>query len=158
MNLRAVHSSWKLIVPILILCLAVPRASALDNLLPATQVEKLIADTTNRYKTIQTLTASFVQVRSTRLLKKPAVTKGKFYYRKPAQFLWKFTAPYTISILSDGKHLYKIDTGHRTYSKLRIKKYQSTIMNFMDVSKSFEFLNKYFYIKQFDNGFNSRGA
>jgi len=124
--------------------------NAMGNPLTADQVEKLLQETTSQYETIETLAASFTQVRSTRLLKKPAVTKGKFYYEKPAKFLWQFTDPYTISVMSEGKFLYKVDQDRGVYSKLKVKKYESTIMNFMDVSKAFKFLNKYFYIKQID--------
>ncbi len=123
---------------------------ALDNALTTDKVEKLLAETSSRYETIETLSSSFTQVRSTRLLKKPAVTKGKFYYKKPAHFLWQFTDPYTISVLSKGKFLFKIDSRRGTYSRLKVKKYKSTMMNFMDVSKAFKFLNKYFYIKEID--------
>ncbi|NOY22179.1 MAG: outer membrane lipoprotein carrier protein LolA [Acidobacteria bacterium] len=123
---------------------------ASDNALSAGKVEKLLAETSSRYETIETLSSSFTQVRTTRLLKKPAVTKGKFYYEKPAHFLWQFTDPYNISVLSKSKFLFKIDTRRGTYSKLKVKKYKSTMMNFMDVSKTFKFLNKYFYIKEID--------
>lgn len=132
------------------LVLTVFPAVAMDSSLPPELVEKLLTETTSHYETIETLAASFTQVRSTRLLKKPAVTKGKFYYEKPGRFLWQFTSPYTISVLSKGKYLIKTDPKHGVYSRLKVKKYKSTLMNFMDVSKAFEFLNKYFYIKQID--------
>lgn len=125
-------------------------AVAMDTTLPMEEVEKLLSETTSHYDSIETLAASFTQVRSTRLLKKPAVTKGKFYYAKPGHFLWQFTSPYSISVLSKDKFLIKIDKKRGTYSRLKVKKYKSTIMNFMDVSKAFEFLNKYFYIKEID--------
>ncbi len=135
---------------ILTLLLTMVPSFALDNTLPPDQIQKLLAETTSRYETIDTLTASFTQVRKTPLLKEPAVTKGKFYYRKPGHFLWQFTKPYTISVLSKGKFIIKVDPKRGTYSRLKVKKYQSTIMNFMNVSKAFHFLNKYFYIKQID--------
>ncbi|RLE18273.1 MAG: hypothetical protein DRJ14_04210 [Acidobacteria bacterium] len=135
---------------LLAVLLATVPASARDNTLPPDQVEKLLQETTSRYETIRTLAASFTQIRTTRLLKKPAVTKGKFYYEKPGNFHWKFTDPYALSVLSTGKYLIKIDRKRGSYSKLKIKKYRSTIMNFMDVSKAFAFLNKYFYIKEID--------
>jgi len=140
----------KIISLFFVLLLSAVPAVAMDNALPADQVEKLLQETTSQYETIETLSASFTQVRSTRLLKKPAVTKGEFYYRKPAKFLWQFTDPYTISVLSEGKFLFKVDKKRGTYSKLKVKKYKSAIMDFMDVSKAFHFLNKYFYIKQID--------
>ncbi|NOZ12903.1 MAG: outer membrane lipoprotein carrier protein LolA [Acidobacteria bacterium] len=147
------HSRFSLkktLCTLLAVLIATLPAAALDNRLPQDQVEKLLEETTSHYQGIETLETSFTQVRTTRLLKKPAITKGKLFYRKPGFFLWKFTSPYTLSILSKGKYLYKIDRKRGTYSRLRVKKYQSIIMNFMDVSKAFKFLNKYFYVKQID--------
>ena len=134
----------------LVLVLTTMNAGAVENALPADQVQKLLTETTSHYEGINTLFASFTQVRSTRLLKKPAVTKGKFYYEKPGHFLWKVTEPYTLSVLSKGKFIIKVDPRHGTYSKLKMKRFRSMVMNFMAVSKAFKFLNKYFFIKQID--------
>ncbi len=150
MNKYKCFSLKNLFCILLLVLISVLPANARDNTLPADQVEKLLEETANHYQTIETLEASFTQIRTTRLLKKPALTKGKLFYKKPGSFLWKFTSPYSLSILSKGKYLYKIDQKRGTYSKFKVKKYQSIVMNFMDISKAFKFLNKYFYVKQID--------
>ena len=97
---------------------------AAENTMPPDEAETFLQETSSRCAAIETLQASFTQVRSTRLLKKSAVTKGNFYYRKPSSFLWQFTDPYTLSVLSNGKFLFKTDRKRGTYSKLKVKKYE----------------------------------
>jgi outer membrane lipoprotein-sorting protein len=42
---------------------------------------------------VSTLQADFVQTKHLKLLKKPIVSRGKLYYRRPSQVRWEYTSP-----------------------------------------------------------------
>lgn len=124
-------------------------AMATDSM-PAAEVQKLMAETSDRYASIETLKTRFVQVRKTRLLKEPAETEGYFYFKKPDKLLWEFTKPYRIRVFYTEDDVIKVDRDKETYATLNVRKYKEPLLNILNVNKAFEFLDEYFIIKEID--------
>ncbi len=139
------HRSTTLFLILLLCCVA----AASDSMPPA-EVQQLMAKTSDRYASIDTLKTRFVQVRKTRMLKEPAETEGRFYFKKPDKLLWEFTKPYRIRVFYTEDEVIKVDRDNNTYATLNVRKYKEPLLNILNVNKAFEFLDKYFIIKQID--------
>lgn len=124
-------------------------AAATDSM-PAADAQKLLTETSVRYAAIETLQTRFIQVRKTRLLKEPAETEGRFYFKKPDSLLWEFTKPYQIRVFYTENEVIKVDRDRNTYSTLNVRKYREPLLNILNVNKAFDFLDKYFIIKEID--------
>ena len=54
---------------------------------------------------VQSLQADFTQTKHLRILKRPIVSQGKFYYRRPGQIRWEYTSPVKSVVLLNGGSL-----------------------------------------------------
>jgi len=50
---------------------------------------------------VQSLQADFTQTKHLKILKRPIVAQGKFYYRRPGQIRWEYTSPVKSVVLLD---------------------------------------------------------
>jgi outer membrane lipoprotein-sorting protein len=107
---------------------------------------ELLQKIANSYAGITSFRAEFTQKKTSKLLQKPAITKGEIVFKKPSQVLLKFEKPYNISIYLKNKKVTKIDYTDGSYSLISLKKHKSNLMNFLNISKTFKFLDKYFYV------------
>ncbi len=113
-------------------------------------VMELLQNIANSYLEINSFKAEFTQKKTSKLLKTPAITKGAIIFKKPSNVLLKFEKPYNIGIFLKNKKVTKIDYTDKTYSTISLKKHKSNLMNFLNISKTFKFLDKYFYIDKLD--------
>lgn len=120
--------------------------------------DKEILDLLNKikehYSLIESFKADFKQVKETPLLTKKAVTFGKFYFKKPDKLLLEFTSPYKIKIFYKKNKIYRFDAKRKTYAVLNIRRHKENAVNFLNVSKTFDFLTKYFIIKKLETKAN----
>lgn len=61
---------------------------------------------TATYKTIQTLSADFVQVIENPMVGPPDTTRGRLYQQRPSRFAMRFSVPPSDRIVADGKYLW----------------------------------------------------
>jgi outer membrane lipoprotein-sorting protein len=54
---------------------------------------------------VRSLQADFTQTKRLKILKRPIVAHGKFYYRRPGQIRWEYTSPVKSVVLLDGSGL-----------------------------------------------------
>jgi len=112
------------------------------------EILELLKNIAKSYNTITSFEAKFTQTKKTKLLKKPAVTYGTVIFQKPDNLVLTFDKPYDFSIYLNGKKATKINRKENTYSVVSLKKEKSNLMNFLNISKTFKFLDKYFYIEK----------
>ncbi len=108
---------------------------------------KLLEKIKQSYSSINSFEADFKQVRKSPLLKDAAVTYGKFYFKKPDKLRLKFLKPYSISIFYKKNRVYRFDYDTGKYAVLNIKRHRENALNFLNVGKTFDFLTKYFVIR-----------
>jgi outer membrane lipoprotein-sorting protein len=99
-----------IIATLIILCQGISSA-ALDR----SERDRVLTHMKEREKSLNTLTATFVQVKSTRLLKEPLRSQGMIYYRAPGTMLCKILDPSQVTILFKNRLflIYYPDTGKR---------------------------------------------
>ncbi len=114
------------------------------------EIIELLKQLKAHYSKIDTLYASFRQVKKSPLLRKPAVTYGKFYFKKPDKLLLRFTDPYDIGIFYKKNRIYRFDFKNKRYAVLNIRRHKENALNFLNIPKAFYFLSKYFVIKKID--------
>ncbi len=112
------------------------------------EILDLIKSIKESYSTITSFSADFKQIRKTPLLKDKAVTFGKFYFKKPDKLLLRFTKPYDISIFYRKNKIYRFNNKTKKYAVLNVKRHRENAVNFLNVSKTFDFLTKYFVVKR----------
>ncbi len=54
---------------------------------------------------VRSLQADFTQTKQLKILKRPIVSRGKFYYRRPGQIRWEYTSPVKSVVLLDSNGL-----------------------------------------------------
>ncbi len=111
------------------------------------EILDLLKEIKLHYSKIESFEADFKQVKKSPLLAEKAVTFGKFYFKKPDRLLLEFTSPYKIKIFYKKNRIYRFDAKRKTYAVLNIKRHRENAVNFLNVSKAFDFLTKYFVIK-----------
>ncbi len=104
----------------------------------------------SHYSSINSFRANFKQVRKSPLLKDKAITYGRFYFKKPDKLLLEFTSPYRIKIFYRKNKIYRFDEKRRAYAVLNVKRHRENAINFLNVSRTFNFLTKYFVIKKIE--------
>ena len=52
---------------------------------------------------VSSLQADFVQTKHLKLLKRPIVSRGKLYYRRPSQVRWEYTSPIRSIVIMDAR-------------------------------------------------------
>ncbi|BBB31944.1 outer membrane lipoprotein carrier protein [Thermotomaculum hydrothermale] len=112
------------------------------------EILDLIKKIKENYLTIESFKADFKQVKKSPLLKNSAITYGKFYFKKPDKLLLEFTKPYKLKIFYKKNKIYRFDEKRKVYAVLNIKRHKENAVNFLNVSKTFDFLTKYFVIKK----------
>ncbi len=110
----------------------------------------LLQEIKQHYSSIESFKADFKQIKKSPLLTEEALTYGKFYFKKPDKLLLRFTKPYSISIFYRKNKVYRFDHKRKTFAVLNIRKHKENAVNFLNVSKTFDFLTKYFVIKRLD--------
>ena len=70
------------------------------------KLEAVIEKIQTKEKSVQTFVAKFVQVKQSRLLKKPLYSEGSIYFDRAGKMLWKTTKPSPLSVLIINDHLY----------------------------------------------------
>ncbi len=113
-------------------------------------IVELISKIKGKYSNIESFEADFKQVRKSPLLTKEANTFGKFYFKKPDKLLLEFVRPYSISIYYKKNKVYRFDHKRKTYAVLNVRRHKENAVNFLNVSKTFDFLTKYFVIKKLE--------
>lgn len=112
------------------------------------EILELLKNISESYNKINSLKADFTQIKTSKLLKEVAITEGNISFKKPDLMLLNFNDPYHISIFLKDKKVIKIDKKQKIYSTISLKKQKSNLMNFLNISKTFQFLDQYFYIEK----------
>jgi outer membrane lipoprotein-sorting protein len=86
-----VASMKKIIMVLLILLVLLPASVCADNF------ERLRRDSSR----ISTISADFVQKKFMKILSKPLVSEGKFYYTAPDSIRWEYSKPIKSVVISD---------------------------------------------------------
>jgi outer membrane lipoprotein-sorting protein len=86
-----VASSKKIFMVLLILLMLLPASVRADNF------ERLRRDSSS----ISTISADFVQKKFMKILSKPLVSEGKFYYTAPDSIRWEYSKPIKSVVISD---------------------------------------------------------
>lgn len=67
-----------------------------------------------RAKTMQSLTADFVQAKQMKMMDQEAESRGKVYFQSPDLLKWVYLSPYDYQILFRDGRLYINDEGHKS--------------------------------------------
>lgn len=79
-------------------CMAVARTAQAEG--------DIIASLKEKQASITSVSASFVQEKSTRLLTKPVRSSGQFRYRKPGMIRWEYTGNANMQVIYNGRELW----------------------------------------------------
>lgn len=81
--------------------------------------EALVAEIDKAYRDVKTLSASFLQEKSSSMLAEKVVQKGTLHYKAPAKMRWAYTSPEAMAIVfCDGKTVLQNKNGPSAPNKM----------------------------------------
>lgn len=90
----------------------------------------LIASIDKAHKQMTSLSANFVQEKSSSMFTEKVIQKGKISYKSPKQLRWEYTSPKAMAIIfNNGKVLLKNEKGTSTNSNKMLSEMGNMIMN-----------------------------
>ncbi len=94
-------------------------------------VHQLVATIAAQQRAVRSLTARFVQVRTSRLLLEPETSRGRFWYQAPGQVRWEYDSPRRMVVLFDGQTLSTYLPGERSLERARVPSRQRRYLDFL---------------------------
>lgn len=110
-------------------------------------VEKLAA-LVKRVSQVQaslaTLEADFEQVRTSRLLAAPSVSKGRFYFRAPDSVRWDYATPREMTVLITGGVAITYRPVEKRAERIEVGRAQHRVFRFLSAAEPLEKVMQYF--------------
>lgn len=129
-------------------CLACAPALAQEPLPPGLHGADKLAALVQRVSQIQaslnTLTATFEQRRTSRLLAEPSVSHGKFYFKAPDSIRWEYETPRPMTVLLTGGVALTYRPAEKRAQRVEVGRAQRRIFRFMSTAEPLEKLRQYF--------------
>ena len=95
-------------------------------------------------ETVTTLTADFVQRRTSPLLAEPSVSRGRFYFEAPDSVLWRYREPREMEVLIKDGVAITYRPEEKRAEKIEIGRMQRRVFRFLGASEPLETLRRYF--------------
>lgn len=131
------------------LCLlAASQASAQDPLPPALKGTEKVAAVLERVAEAQsrvsTMTARFEQVRESRLLAAPSVSRGVFYFAAPDSVRWEYSSPRLMEVVIANGVAITYRPEEKRAERLEIGRMQRRVFRFLGAAEPLDTLKRYF--------------
>ena len=93
---------------------------------------------------IETLTAEFVQRRSSRLLAAPSVSSGTFYFKAPDDVRWEYNSPRPMTVLLAGGVATTYRPAEKRAERIEVGRAQRRVFRFITAAEPLDKLLEYF--------------
>ena len=93
---------------------------------------------------LTTLTASFEQRRTSRLLAAPSVSRGTFYYKAPDSIRWEYESPRPMTVLLSGGVAITYRPLEKRAERVEVGRAQRRVLRFVSAAEPLEKLKAYF--------------
>jgi outer membrane lipoprotein carrier protein len=93
---------------------------------------------------LATLDANFEQVRTSRLLAAPSLSKGRFYYKAPESVRWEYDTPRPMTVLITGGVALTYRPAEKRAERIEVGRAQRRIFRFLSAAEPLEKLMQYF--------------
>ncbi len=131
----------------------VPGEEALPpNLHGTDKLAALVQRVSTIQASITTLTASFEQTKTSRLLVAPSVSRGKFYYQAPDRLRWEYESPRPMTVLLAGGVATTYRPAEKRAERVEVGRMQRRIFRFLSAAEPLEKLEGNFNFTFIDPG------
>lgn len=127
-------------------------AGEVEGLSGKAKLDAVLAEISRAQAAIQTLSASFRQVKVSRLLKEPSVSRGAFYYRAPDQVRWEYREPREAIVLVTAHTMVTFRPAERMAEKVELGRSQRKLFAFLSASEPLANLSRHFSFTLRDPG------
>lgn len=93
---------------------------------------------------LTTLTASFEQRHTSRLLAEPSVSRGTFYYKAPDSIRWEYESPRPMTVLLSGGVAITYRPLEKRAERVEVGRAQRRVLRFVSAAEPLEKLKGYF--------------
>ncbi|HVN76324.1 MAG TPA: outer membrane lipoprotein carrier protein LolA [Thermoanaerobaculaceae bacterium] len=128
--------------------LACVPAAAQEPLPPGLHGADRLAALVQRVSQVQssltTLTATFEQRRTSKLLAAPSVSHGTFYYKAPDSVRWEYQTPRPMTVLLTGGVAITYRPAEKRAERVEVGRAQKRVLRFLSAAEPLEQLKAYF--------------
>ncbi|MEM8930453.1 MAG: outer membrane lipoprotein carrier protein LolA [Acidobacteriota bacterium] len=110
------------------------------------RIERLIEQIRYQQAKIETLQASFVQVRESELLLEPETSTGELSYRVPGSVLWDFAEPSNTLVRIDGGEMLTWFRDLGRAERVDVGRQTDQVLEYLSAGGSLDTLRRYFLI------------
>lgn len=132
----------------LVCVLAASQASAQDLVPAALKGTEKVAAVLDRVAEAQsrvsTITARFEQVRESRLLAAPSVSRGVFYFAAPDSVRWEYSSPYPMEVVIANGVAITYRPAEKRAERVEIGRMQRRVFRFLGAAEPLDTLKRYF--------------
>lgn len=110
----------------------------------ADKLEALVQRVSQVQASLKTLSADFVQRRTSRLLAEPSVSRGKFYFQAPDSVRWDYTSPRPMTVLLAGGVAITYRPLEKRAERIEVGRAQRRVFRFLSAAEPLDKLMGYF--------------
>lgn len=96
---------------------------------------------------METIISHFIEKKELKLLDKPVISRGKFYYRKPNHILWEYEKPHLKKFLLTGNILLSYYPEEKKAEQVNIRRFSSHLFRFFCIGQLSRDLKDYYKIE-----------
>lgn len=123
-----------------------------SNLHGADKLAALVDRVSQIQASINTLSASFEQTKTSRLLVAPSVSRGRFYYLAPDKLRWEYESPRQMTVLLAGGVATTYRPAEKRAERVEVGRMQRRIFRFLSAAEPLEKLEGNFTFTFIDPG------
>ena len=116
------------------------------------KLDALVRRVSQVQASIKTLSADFVQRRTSRLLAEPSVSRGKLYFAAPDNVRWEYTSPQPMTVLLAGGVAITYRPLEKRAERVEVGRAQRRVFHFISAAEPLDKLMGYFKFTFTDRG------
>ena len=117
-----------------------------EDLAPSARVEALVDRVRAEQQAIDTLEASFVQIRESSMLVEPIESNGVFSYAAPDRVRWEYVSPDPISMLITGDEMTTWYRDIDQAERVQVGRHSQRVLKYLGAGSSMDDLLEYFSV------------